>query len=115
MTCRLFIAICIAALSLLAACSGADNAAKATWLHGTWQLSHNPQNDDEDDMVFSSDGKVVILTQRGEVTGEYAVEGSVLRMLVTVNGRPLMTEFRVSENKDKLIFHNGAVYSPKVP
>ncbi|MBL4850778.1 MAG: hypothetical protein JKY90_00630 [Gammaproteobacteria bacterium] len=100
---------------MLTACSGANNAAEASWLHGTWQVSHNPKNDDEDDMVFMADGKVLIKTQQGDLVGHYAVEGRLLRMLITVNGKPVPTEFRVSQNNAKLIFKNGAEYSRKVP
>lgn len=109
------LAVFVVAIFLLAACSGADDAKNATWLHGTWQVTHNPQSDDEDDMVFRDDGKVVIITQHGDLEGEYAVAGTILRMLVTVNQKPVLTEFKISENKDKLIFKNGAEYSRKAP
>lgn len=107
--------MCALCFVMLSACSGANNAAEASWLHGTWQVSHNPKNDDEDDMVFTDDGEVTIKTKQGDLAGYYAVEGRLLRMLVTVNGKPVPTEFRVSQNNDKLIFKNGAEYSRKVP
>jgi len=107
--------VCALSFLLLSACSGANNAAEASWLHGTWEVTHNPKNDDDDDIEFLPDGKVFIKTKQGDLEGYYALEGRLLRMLVTVNSRPIPTEFRVSENKDKLIFENGAEYSPKAP
>lgn len=113
MTYKIICVVFALCLAVLSACSGADNAAQASWLHGTWEVTHNPQNDDEDDIEFMADGKVLIKTAQGDLEGYYALEGRLLRMLITVNGRPVPTEFRVSENKDKLIFKNGAEYSRK--
>lgn len=111
---KVIAAVCVLSFIFLSACSGANNGAESAWIHGTWEVTHNPKNDDDDDIEFLPDGKVIIKTQQGDLQGYYAVEGRLLRMLVTVNGRPVPTEFRVSENKDKLIFENGAEYSPKV-
>ena len=108
--CAIF-ALCFVFLS---ACSGDKNAAEAGWLHGTWQVTYNPKKDDDDDIVFMSGGKVIVKAKQGDLGGYYAVEGRVLRMLLTVNGRPVSTEFRISESNDKLIFENGAEYSRKV-
>lgn len=107
--------ICALCFVIFSACSGSNNTAEVGWLHGTWQVSHNPENDDEDDMVFMADGKVLIKSKQGDLKGYYAVEGRLLRMLITVNGKPVPTEFRVSQNNAKLIFKNGAEYSRKVP
>ncbi len=101
--------------SFVSGCSTDDDAEEAAWLHGVWQLSYNPDNDDEDELVFKPDGQLVILTQHGQIQGEYALDGDLLRMLVKVNARPVITEFKLSPNKDKLIFENGAEYSRRVP
>ncbi len=112
MTYRYFL-VFVLSLFMLAACSGADDAKQATWLHGPWYVSHNPKNDDEDELVFRDDGTVVVLTRSGELQGEYAVAGNILRMLITVNQRPVLTEFKISSEKDTLTFENGAKYSRK--
>lgn len=115
MTCKYFIMLYFALILFVSGCSASDDAEQLGWLYGTWQLSHNPDNDDEDDLLFKSDGQLLILTQHGQIQGEYALNGDALRMLFSVNAKPVITKFKVSPNKDKLIFENGAEYSRKVP
>jgi len=99
----------------MSGCSAGDDTEQLAWLYGTWQLTHNPDNDDEDDLLFKPDGQLLILTQHGEVQGEYALSDGTLRMLFSVNAKPIITEFKVSPSKDKLIFESGAEYSRKTP
>lgn len=102
------------AFAVLYGCSSGDEVAGASWLHGRWELSYNPANDDEDILQFLPDGRVVIHRQRGgEIEGEYALNDRALTMVMNVNARPVIAGFNVSEDHQRLIFDNGAEYRRK--
>ena len=75
--CRYSLVSIVLLLLTLGACSGSSNADTA-WLLGQWELSHNPENDDEDVLVFERDGKFHVQTVDGRtLPGQYVVEGGL--------------------------------------
>jgi hypothetical protein len=107
----------VAALLLVAlttACSDGSGAAAQQWLHGAWELTFNPDQDSEDDLVFAKDGSMRVHAANARVIdGKYLVSGNELLMLLVVNGKPVEVRFEISPDKSRLIYKNGAYYTKK--
>jgi len=96
---------------ILLGCSGGAQQTTPPWLLGRWQLSYNPQQDDNDILLFSQGGKVRIETEAGRsLNGHFLIQQEQLLLLVQIGQRSVETRFRISEAKDQLIFSNGAYY-----
>jgi len=99
----------ILSLNLLA-CSGAGPETPS-WLLGHWQVAFNPGEDDNDVLWFQQSGKVRIDTEDGRsLQGLYQIKEDQLIMLVQVGSRNIESIIKISPNRDKLFFSNGAYY-----
>jgi hypothetical protein len=107
-------ALVVLGAAMTAACdSGADPAAQQ-WLHGTWELTFNPDRDSEDDLVFDKDGSVQIHTANKRIIdGRYMVSDNELLMALIVNDKPVEVRFEISPDKSRLVYRNGAYYMKK--
>ena len=99
----------ILSLNLLA-CSGAEPETPS-WLLGRWQVAFNPGQDDNDVLWFQQGGKVRIDTEDGRsLQGLYQIKQDELIMLIQIAPRKVESIIKISPNKDKLFFSNGAYY-----
>lgn len=93
----------------LTACG--DPAARETWLHGTWQLAHNPHGDSDDALRFAPDGTVAIRTENGStIEGRYAVAGDDLALALRMDAETIDVHFRIAADRTRLVYDNGAYY-----
>ena len=93
-------------------CSGHDSEAETAWLIGSWTLSHNPENDDEDILVFDRGGKLQIKTVDGRtLPGQYVLEGNKLKVVLPLRKKVIETSFAVDPGKQRLTYENGAYYT----
>lgn len=98
-------------LLFLGACSGSGNV-DAAWLIGKWELSHNPENDDEDILVFNRDGKFHIETVDGRtLPGQYVVEDNKVKIVLPLRKKVVETSFDVDPARQRLTYENGAYYT----
>ena len=99
-------------LACLTACSYTSGAKDAVWLHGAWVLTHNPEKDSADKLLFKDDGTVVVQTEDGrEIPGKYLIEDNQLKMTLATSRDVVDVEFTISADKSKLIYRNGAFYT----
>ena len=106
-----WIVVCLA-IVFLSACSDMWGGNDAVWLHGKWELTHNPEKDDSDVLVFKDDGTVTVQTEDGrEISGKYLVNENQLRMTLVTARDIVDVEFTISQDKTKLIYRNGAFYT----
>jgi len=106
------IALVIVLIPFIAACSYTPGSKDAVWLHGTWELTYNPEKDDSDLLVFEDDGTVTVKTQDGRsIHGKYLIMDNRLIMTLAVPKNIVDVEFTISEDKTKLIYENGAFYT----
>ncbi len=111
--------LAVAALALLfvvmaSACGSGGDPGAQQWLHGTWELTFNPDRDDEDNLVFDEDGVVRILTADNRVlNGRYQVSDNDLLLVLVVNDKPVDVSFEISPDKTRLVYRNGAYYTKK--
>lgn len=102
---------CLMALTL-SACSYTSDAKDAVWLHGLWELTHNPEKDSADKLLFKDDGTVVVQTEDGrEIPGKYLIEENQLKMTLATERDVIDVDFMISADKSKLIYKNGAFYT----
>lgn len=101
----------LASLICCSACSGGRNA-EVAWLVGSWELTHNPEHDDEDVLVFDDDGNVRIQTVDGRtLQGQYLLEGQQLKVVLKLSRNVVETSFDVNPEKTRLTYENGAYYT----
>jgi len=99
-------------LACLTACSYTSGAKDAVWLHGVWELTHNPDKDAADNLLFKDDGTVVVHTEDGrEIPGKYLIDENLLKMTLATGRDVIDVEFTISADKSKLIYRNGAFYT----
>jgi len=101
---------------LLVSISACSNEASIdrSWVLGKWELVHNPENDDEDVLIFDSDDTVTVLTEKGEkIHGEYRFDGNSLKISLPTPRKIIEVEFEVSSDHGKLIYASGAYYMKK--
>ena len=97
---------------ILSACTYTSGAKEAVWLHGVWELTHNPDNDSADKLIFKDDGTVVVQTEDGrEIPGKYLIEEDQLKMTLATERDVIDVDFTISADKSKLIYKNGAFYT----
>lgn len=94
-----------------AGCGGDDAAGQQAWLHGTWELAFNPDQDDEDVLIFREDGTVEIRTVDGRtISGKYRVEDRDLTLLLDVDRQPVEVHFDIAAEGARLVYVTGAWY-----
>jgi hypothetical protein len=82
------------------------------WLTGEWHLAYNPLNDDADVLKFKPENEVAIFTEDGrQLGGHYLIRKDHLVLVIDKRGRSIETEFRISADKDRLTYKNGAYYT----
>ncbi len=102
-------------LVLLAACSASTDSGN-DWLLGQWELAYNPENDDEDVLLFHEDGRVVIQTVDGrEINGRYRIANDHLYLTLMLANRPLEVNFAISPDHSRLIFEKTGAYYQHSP
>jgi len=105
--------VCLMVVAM-SACSGMGCDNDAVWLHGTWELTHNPDKDDSDILVFKDDGTVTVKTEDGrEIPGKYLVDDNRLKMTLATARNVIDVEFTISQDKTKLLYQNGAFYTKR--
>ena len=98
----------------LSACSAISGSEDAVWLHGAWELAHNPDKDDADKLIFREDGVVIVQTEDGrEIHGTYLINDLHLNMTLAGNNKAVEVEFTISGDKLKLIYETGAFYTKR--
>ena len=98
----------------LSACSDMSGSEDAVWLHGAWELTHNPDKDDADKLIFREDGVVIVQTEDGrEIHGIYLINDLHLNMTLAGNNKAVEVEFTISGDKLKLIYETGAFYTKR--
>lgn len=96
----------------LSACSSLSDSEDAAWLHGVWQLTHNPDKDTSDKLLFREDGTVMVQTEDNqEIHGKYLINGHHLNITLATNNKVIDLEFTISGDKKKLIYETGAFYT----
>ena len=99
-------------VACLSGCSDSSGAKEALWLHGVWDLTHNPEHDSSDTLVFKDDGTVTVQTEdERQITGKYLIDKNTLKMTLDTGRNVIDVEFTISEDKSKLIYSNGAFYT----
>ncbi|HED39097.1 MAG TPA: hypothetical protein ENJ13_01545 [Chromatiales bacterium] len=94
----------------LASC-GADGQQDSGWLLGKWELAYNPENDDDDALIFDSDDTVTVLAEKGgKMQGTYQYVGNQVRIALPTSRQTINVEFEVSSDHSKLIYKSGAYY-----
>jgi hypothetical protein len=107
-------ALALLFVAMASACGSGDDPGAQQWLHGTWELTFNPDRDDEDNLVFDEDGVVRILTADNRVLdGRYQVSGNDLLLVLVVNDKPVDVRFEISPDRSRLTYRNGAYYMKK--
>jgi len=85
-----------------------------SWVLGTWELAHNPENDDNDKLVFDSDQSVTVLAEKGgKLQGSYQYASGKLKLSLQAARKTIEVEFEVSSDHSKLIYESGAYYTKK--
>jgi len=85
-----------------------------SWVLGTWELAHNPENDDNDKLVFDSDESVTVLAEKGgKLQGNYQYADDKLKLSLQAARKTIEVEFEVSSDHSKLIYESGAYYTKK--
>jgi len=85
-----------------------------SWVLGTWELTHNPEKDDQDKLVFDFDETVTVLAEKGgKLQGSYQYTGSKLKISLPTQRKTIEVEFEVSSDRSKLIYESGAYYTKK--
>ena len=75
-------------------------------------MTHNPDNDSADKLIFKDDGTVVVQTEDGrEIPGKYLIEEDQLKMTLATERDVIDVDFAISADKSKLIYKNGAFYT----
>lgn len=109
------IVLAVAVLVALAGCGG-EAGSEQDWLLGRWELAYNPENDDEDVILFREDGSVVIQTVDGrEINGQYRVVEDRLYLNLMLPTRPLQVSFAISPDHSRLIFEETGAYYQHSP
>lgn len=99
---------------LAAACGNGGGDTAHAWLHGTWELTFNPEHDSEDDLEFRRDGSVRVHTENKHIIdGMYQVSNDELLMVLVVNDKPVDVRFEISPDRTRLTYKNGAWYTKK--
>ena len=97
----------------LSGCFGEEKV-NTSWLLGTWELTHNPEKDDQDKLVFDADDSVTVLAEKvGELQGSYQYVDGKLKISLPVQRKTIEVEFEVSSDHSKLIYQSGAYYTKK--
>ena len=107
---RLIVVMLIAGMT--AACFGGPNPDQEKWLHGSWELTFNPEHDDSDVLIFKDDGTVMVRTADGRnISGKYAVFDKELAVTLVMNNKIIDVKFQISPDQSRLIYENGAYYT----
>lgn len=110
MQCKRRLILLFGLVLMLMACSPGPDAA-SEWIIGTWALTHNPAQDDNDRLIFKSAGKLDIDTEKGRIIkANYLIQNDKVIIVFGSRGNPVETRFDISADKSQLIYHNGAIY-----
>jgi len=84
----------------------------ADWLHGTWELTYDPDKNDKDWMVFSKFGKVILKGSTGpSVEGFYSIKDNRLILGFNIKNKVREIDMTISNDKSKLTNKSGAYYT----
>lgn len=102
-------------LMVLTACSQAPTPADGddnAWLLGTWELTHDPDQNPTDWLVFAADGQLTVKAPDGrEFNGRYELHADVVKLAIEVEGKRLGIDLAVSADKARLSNESGAYYT----
>lgn len=86
---------------------------EAVWLHGTWQLSYDPDNNEKDYMEFFPDSSVKIKSNPRKVIAEcaYVVKIGHVNLICDVRGEKRTVSMEVANEESELINKTGAIYT----
>ena len=90
----------------------ATTTVDTAWLHGTWALTHDPDNSPKDWLTFSAGGALQVRGSAGEdVRGTWRVDGDAVHCTVTMNGRTITIVMTASADRTRLSNDSGAYYT----
>ena len=88
------------------------NASSQRWLHGTWELTYDPDNNDKDWIEFTKFGKTIIKGTSGPgYEGFYRVKNNKIILGFKVQHKYREIEMTISKDKSKLMNKSGAYYT----
>ena len=91
-----------------------EDKVDTSWVLGTWELAYNPENDDDDLLVFDSDQTVTVLAKKGgKLQGSYQLLDGKLKISLAAQRKTIDVEFEVSSDHSKLIYESGAYYTKR--
>lgn len=84
------------------------NAQADAWIVGTWQLSHDPDGDSKDKLVFNANKTFTNIASNGQkFNGKYEMMNGRVKVSLEKQGRPFMSFFLGYEkNKSGLHFYS---------
>lgn len=88
-----------------------QKTATETWLHGIWELTYDPDNNEKDWIIFNQFGRVVVKGRDVEFEGYYSVNNNKVKLSILIRNRPVEMEMTVSNDKSKLTNNSGAYYT----
>ena len=96
--------IVVAALMLVSCailCS-AEDVSSATWLHGKWELSYDPDESPKDFITFHVDGSVISsLPGNDDLYGTYSISGDRVNIIFKLGNKQMPVELRSVEGPRK--------------
>lgn len=82
------------------------------WLHGTWELTYDPDKSPTDWLIFAADGTVEVKMADGRVIGgRYALEGSSLTLTINMGFKKISIPLNVSTDRTRISNESGAYYT----
>ncbi len=101
----------------IAAGQGESTAAahRDEWLHGTWELTYDPDKSPTDWLIFAADSSVEVETEDGRViSGRYVLDGSSLTLTMSLSFRDISIPLQVSSDRSQISNESGAYYTKLV-
>ena len=87
--------------------STAEDHSSATWIHGKWELSYEPDGSPKDFITFFRNGTVVNSLPGNEDTrGTYSIVGGRVKIVFKPGNTSFPIEMRIAEQRTKLIIYS---------
>lgn len=89
-----------------------DDPAQASWLHGMWTLSYDPDGNTKDYMEFFRDGQVDLKSTPSQSYKSCVYASKIGHVTITceVKGKDFKIALELSPTKDRLTNSSGAYY-----
>jgi hypothetical protein len=89
------------------------NTTKATWLHGNWEMSYDPDNNPKDFLEFKPDGTVLLKStpSKSDARCQYVIKIGHVNLVCMVRGEYRTIAMEVAGDQTQLVNPTGAVYT----